>query len=210
SRVMEGSEDIQRLIETGKTRWNEALDHAIIKDGYIKSLSSNLNATWSAFETLASDLWATAINKNPNTFAIQVAYSSQNEQSTGSRSVDITELAQYKFDVKAMMGTILKKKFKFTDPLKIQSAYATMLPKKTDTSFLENSDLVLLAGVRHILLHKAGIIDEQFVAFTKSTLPIGTAFPVDEAIMYQSINAVIETSRVLLRTILDHFEQETK
>jgi hypothetical protein len=191
--------DPKKYLTLSKNDWQHALTYPTVKNGYDQLLLQTVAGTWTAFETLSIDLWEQAVNDNPLTLAKR-AVSSKPDDSEFGKAVNWDKILSLDFEIKNRIGTLMKSKFKYSDPEKILKAYSSIGDEKS-FSFLASESLILLAQLRHIILHNKGIADARFKAETRSELEVGTLYPVNENLIYQFINEVISTGRQLLREV---------
>jgi hypothetical protein len=132
-------------------------------------LSAQIVNSWTAFETLAGDLWEAALNSHPHGLS---DLKGKNVQ--GEKTVQIGLLQKYSFDVSKQMGTLLKENEKRTfDSLEdirenYKLAFYTDDAKITET--LSDDLLDTLSTVRNLLVHRGGAVDERYLRRTKSLL----------------------------------------
>jgi hypothetical protein len=84
------------------------------------------------------------------------------------KQISIGLLAKHGFDLRGCLGTLLKPKFDLTSLTNIRTAYEAAFGKckQLDDMFSER-DLHLLEASRHVIVHRAGVVDAEFVARTK-------------------------------------------
>jgi len=130
---------------------------------------------WTAFETVARDAWASAINSAPISTAHRVFKSLEDDEGgIGKKSIEIGTLAKYGFDLRGRLGGILQEKFHFSSIEGIAKAYRSAFPdNKTFLSIFENRDLKSVEQTRHLITHNAGIIDEIYKKRSGSDQNVG-------------------------------------
>jgi hypothetical protein len=181
---------------------------------YLKTLmQSQLVAAWTAFETLAGDLWVAAVNLQPMYLASLTGTRSRIEKQLHgkpkekSKSTDATKPAaqgndapemdantlcdtisdqivtlglmskvtQGKFNLGDKMGTLLReaKRVEFVTLTSIREAYSRAFSEragrrvrqervKNIDNALARKELDALSAVRNLIVHKAGIADDQY------------------------------------------------
>jgi hypothetical protein len=83
--------------------------------------------------------------------------------------------ARHGFDLRHCLGTVLKSKFDFTSVSGIQKAYKVFVPNDEFIErLLADPELGELEATRHVIVHRAGKVDEEYRRRTKSKLPVGT------------------------------------
>lgn len=165
------------------------------KAKFASLMASQVILTWTAFETLAGDLWAAAINDCPYQLAKlggnrqrisdMVAAKSdaqrqriKDEKPEGDqgRQVDLNRIAaltQDRYDLSLKMGALLKERMKFTTLDGIREAYSEAFikrhaPTEKIDSALSSTGLDVLGAVRNLLVHQGGVVDEEYLEASKA------------------------------------------
>lgn len=163
---------------------------------------------WTAFETLARDTWITAIDAGPVSIAQRTFRSlDDNEVDDGIRkkSIEVGILAKHGFDLRGRIGSILQDKFHFSSIEGISKAYHAAFPNEgAFLATLENDDLKSTEQVRHLITHKAGIIDDKYKKRTGTNQNIGEELVVTGAQVSRFGQAVVEIGISLL-VFVDNF-----
>lgn len=122
---------------------------------------------WTAFECLATDLWATSLNRaTPLGHRILSSISGEDAEKSGlsRRHIEVGLAARYGFDLRRHLGTILKSKFDFRSCDGIQSAYKQAFGNCGKPP--EWATLKELEQVRHLIVHRGGVVDSKFAKVT--------------------------------------------
>jgi hypothetical protein len=153
-------------------------------------LSSFIIGSWTAFETMAGDLWEIALNLNPGGLAHLSGTASRlrkNEKAplgstkspkveNQSKSVELNLIQFHKFDLRHKMGTILRNRYEFSRLSQIREAYAAAFDKdhnQIDATLKDNA-LDALSVVRNVLVHKAGKPDDEYLRRAKNLKNVPT------------------------------------
>lgn len=148
----------------------------VMLSGAREQFASHITATWTIFETLAGDLWEAAINGHPSGLSgLHGKTSSSSGQSEG-RSIPLSQVERYGYDMTNVIGTVLKEKFNFTVLDSIRDAYSMAF---------------------HKIVHKAGAIYLRYYNETKNlTLApkgqIGERITLDSEIVAILVNGGLE------------------
>jgi len=137
------------------------------------SLRASVCSVWTSFEVLAVDLWEECVNKDPENFARKA---SKEKQGVSERQISVDDLRRYKYDLSSRMGTLLKDKFHFSSVSGIEKAYVCLFGKERVQKIWTpemRSALLNLEKCRHLIQHRAGVIDLQFLNATKRTDTVG-------------------------------------
>ena len=133
--------------------------------------------TWTAFECLAGDLWANSLNQGTTALAQRVL-SSLPSEADGSglsrRQIEVGLAARYNFDLRRSLGTILRPKFDFTSFDGIASAFEQAFGRCEALQKREGR-LKELEQVRHLIVHRGGIVDDKFLKISKLKVRRNTA-----------------------------------
>jgi len=162
--------------------------------------------TWTAFETMAGDLWVATVNANPRLLArlagtekrihkqakaaLQKDSGDAGKQEAGmgvpvQRLHDITN---GKYNISNVMGELLKSKVSFTTLWDIRRAYSVAFDERTVDRRVVNAvdgaladgSLDALAAVRNVIVHKAGVCDAEYVKRVAVAQKAGVAIPLLE------------------------------
>jgi hypothetical protein len=149
-----------------------------VDEGVEAWLSAQIVTSWTAFETLAGDLWEAALNSHPHGLS-----ELKGEKAQGEKTVQISLLRKYSFDVSKRMGTLLKEKRNFDGLEGFREYYklAFYTDDATITEILSNDLLDTLSTVRNLLVHRGGVVDERYLRRTKS-LPLAPKAKIGERI----------------------------
>jgi hypothetical protein len=148
-----------------------------VTDGMQSLFSSVLIGAWTAFEALATDLWIKAVNQRPMSLGLKAIKAPRRQQSEAEteaepkqkpQTVKVDMLAKYEFDLKDRLGYILwrERQFDFNTLAAIRYAYKVVFGKDGESWFsgdLYEKYLPTLEALRHVLVHRAGRIDQFFL-----------------------------------------------
>ena len=145
-------------------------------------LSAFVVGTWTAFETLAGDLWEAALNLHPHKLADLKGSQKRiirkvggKPESTPQREltaraeegkvVALQYLQKYNYDLSSKMGTALKDRFRFDTLESLRIAYAAAFCQDYDRidDLLANKEIDALALIRNLLVHKGGVADQRYL-----------------------------------------------
>lgn len=162
-------EIIDKAIKDGGESFSELMERAPFYESYRSLLYAGIVFTWCSFEVCMKDLWETALNTG-NKLVMKTTLSNvsnidriNNFSGIQGKSINLDYLAQYNYNVANKLGSILVNKFDFSSVYGIKQAYSCAFPRSTAIKeALENKELVQLEARRHIIVHKAGVIDDAF------------------------------------------------
>jgi len=129
---------------------------------------------WSAVEVLARDSFVFLLNRRP-ILAEKLLAEQANRKRFSVDRIDWQTLAAYGYDLSENLGTFLISKADLTSVPAIRDAYGALFPKATELGRkLADTRLWILCQKRNLIVHRRGIIDQQYLANTSDTLPLGT------------------------------------
>jgi hypothetical protein len=129
--------------------------------------------SWTAFETLAGDLWEQCLNARPRLGFVALdaepapADDDAIKETKRDRkfSIPINLLRQWNYNVRNRMGSLVRSKWIFTRRREALDAYVKAFGKTERQRFetiFESDGLKWLAATRHCLVHRGGIADPDF------------------------------------------------
>jgi hypothetical protein len=225
------AQDRQNAMISGKSQLRVWLLHRPeIQLGMEAIFSSQIVSLWTSIETLLGDLWEVSVNIHPSILCNlrgvpkRIArlldqskpYKQQQkidvEQTDSGRSVrvgDLGRVSRGSYDLSALMGTVLRDNFSFIRLEGIREAYSVAFSKNSTgiDAALASKSIDTVNIVRNVLVHSAGLADEEFVTRASSTslpkLKIGDAFPLSGAIYQDIMNPAIRTTSKIITSVDD-------
>lgn len=128
---------------------------------------------WSAVEVLVRDSFVFLLNRRPK-LAEQLLAEQANRKRFSVDRIDWQTLAAYGYDLSESLGTFLISKADLTSVPAIRDAYGALFPTATELGRkLADRRLWDLCQKRNLIVHRRGIVDQQYLANTSDTLPLG-------------------------------------
>jgi hypothetical protein len=198
------------------------------------AISAQIIGAWTAFEALAGDLWEVALNLHPRKLASLVGKSKRiaqtagrdkwsdddDESEDGETSPDkqgdekvvplkrIHDITFGTFNLEQRMGTLLKKRFKFTSLHGIRKAYSSAFAERKDLidKALSRKSLDAISLVRNLLVHKGGRADDAYLREAKGVpgtpeLTAGQEIKLTGGVSHALINPAILAGVDLLKAV---------
>jgi hypothetical protein len=125
---------------------------------------------WTAYECLAGDLWAASVNQATTLgHHLLSSIGSDDKENLGlsRRQIDVGLAARYGFDLRHSLGTILKPKFDFRSFSGIEDAYNQAFGACGKPLEEYRITLKELEQIRHLIVHRGGVVDERFAQVSK-------------------------------------------
>lgn len=176
-----------------------------IRDPLRTLLLHSLLASWTAFECLIKDVWIQCLNTFPNECA-QPTFSTLTDREfidgINMKAIQVGLLAKYEFDVSNCLGTLLAPKFDFTSLKGMQKAYEAAFKNLLDVEkIFTDTHLVRLEATRHLMVHRGGVVDNEYLEKTGENVEIGSLVPIDEASSVLYFNTVSKNGCLLLSNL---------
>lgn len=128
---------------------------------------------WSAVEVFARDTFVYLLNRRPR-LAEQLLAEQANRKRFSTDRVDWQTLAAYEYNLSQNLGTFLISKADLTNVPAIRDTYGALFPLATELAkTLADRRLWDLCQKRNLIVHKRGIVDQQYLSSTGDSLPIG-------------------------------------
>jgi hypothetical protein len=140
-------------------------------------VSSSILGCWTAFETMAADLWEAALNTHPHGLAelkgkrkrMFVGSGDADDDDTAtapgeSRSVSLALIHRHDFEIRNRMGSILRATQRFDHLAGMREAYGLAFHKNFAAIqvALQNEALDGLNAVRNLIVHRNGVVDSTY------------------------------------------------
>ena len=195
------------------------------------TLSSGHIMLWTAFETLATDLWIGAVNARPTSLGERAllapkAVRNQAEplhperrpavENEERRSIRLEVLRKYGFNISASIGQIVyrSRKFNFNQLQGIRTAYAAVFGNDAGAIIKNYPQLSALEAARNVLVHRGGIVDKAFLERVRKDkslgcLAEGARLPVTCEMFAQFLSTTMPCARDLLSFVDNRLQEAT-
>lgn len=177
--------------------------------GLTAILANALINSWTALETLYADLWEDTLNAYPQQLSklSGKAGGEKKEDKEQNKKIDLDLIHKHNFDLSTSMGTILKDRYTFSIFRDVKRAYRDAFAK--DYPALEPAfsvEVDALEAARNLLVHRAGRIDDKFLARSSvaTVLPglnPGDELWVDGRMAAKFLDATISSGIHLIQTV---------
>ncbi len=165
------------ILDEAELRFEEFAKNPNVESSLRILLYAAISASWATLESLSKDLWIAALNARPTELAqgtFRHLPESLGEGDLTKKHVPVGLLARYGFDVRDKLGTILSARFDFTSYIGIRTAYTAVFGDKPALrTIFEDPAPQALEAVRHLIVHRAGHVDDEYIRRTGEQAPIG-------------------------------------
>jgi hypothetical protein len=163
---------------------------------------------WSAVECALKDAWINAVNIQPIPLgqrSIAGIPSGTAPVGITSKQVSVGLLAKHGFDLRDKIGTIVSERYDFTSVNGICEAYCAILDRREVVeAILLSQNLRRLEAIRHLIAHRAGLVDEQFLGRTGDQHPVGLPLVLGAEVLCPLIDSAIVATTKILEQVDDH------
>lgn len=151
-----------RILETA-TRSDKVMDQLKL----LKQQSIIL--IWSAYETFSRDVFVSALNGQHDLYEL-ILKSPLKEKFAGNQVFSYSALAKHGLNIETKLGVLLAEGKDFSSPAFLRTLFAQIFPSNESGQelkhSLESEVLWKLGHRRHLVAHRAGLVDSQYMAQT--------------------------------------------
>jgi hypothetical protein len=178
------------------------IDHPLVSMASKELMRQSVVLAWIAFEALATDLFVLALNSAPD-LTIRVLRDEQCKKRFQLR--DITRIIeQHGFELSNRMGDVLKSLGNLDDPETIKAVFQVICPNNEPLRIaLAQPDLWKLYQRRNLLVHRAGVVDNQFLEKTGEQFGVGTKLPVVSEDVSRFLNLVRGVGKEMITAVAE-------
>ena len=127
-----------------------------------------------------------------------------------AKNISVGFLARHGFDLRNKLGSVLKPKFGFTSVSGILKAYQAAFGKISDIEdVLNDSKLSDLETTRNLIVHRPGLVDDEFKNRTGTTLKIGDPLIVSREQLKSLPDKAIEAGSVIFESVEGYLSSKT-
>lgn len=166
-------------------------------------LLQGLVLTWSAFEVLARDLFVTYVNSNPAAITVLLSNPSSKKRFDAAK-LPLEVLSEHGFDLSQKMGTVLASQNDLGDFVTIKTVYLALFAENEALRpFLEDRRMWNIAQRRHLIVHRRGVVDADFLKNSSESLAIGTKLRVTPTELEEAMRVIRDCGGALLSALLE-------
>lgn len=187
---------------------DDVLDRLMVLQGEPESLAAARELTrqgivlvWSAVEVLTRDCFVFLLNHNPS-LAEQLLAEQTNRKRFSVDKVDWKTLVSYSYDLSENLGTFLISQADLTSVPAIRDAYGALFPNAINLKVkLGDSRLWSLCQKRNLIVHRRGIVDQQYLVNTNDKLPLGANLWISPTEVEDLLEASLDTGTELISVV---------
>jgi hypothetical protein len=126
-------------------------------DGIEAALAAMIMTAYATFETLATDLWVSSVNRH-------TALANNWVEKNQGKQLTLKDMAGHGWNLSNRVGTLLhqSRRITFESLNEIRSAYSQAFKGELDSVFESHLNLVKAEKTRHLFAHRGGLIDRKF------------------------------------------------
>jgi hypothetical protein len=184
---------LDRLLSLTKDAESLAAARELMRQGVV--------LTWSALEVLARDLFILLLNTKP-ALSTELLATPSNRKRFSPERIDWSVLASHDFDLSSRLGTYFISKADLTSMTSIRDIYAALLPNALDLQrALADQGLWMLQQKRNLIVHKRGVVDQQYLSSTGDLRALGSTLTVLPKELEELHDAVLIAGTELTRQV---------
>ncbi len=156
---------------------------------------------WSAFEILFRDTFELHLNLNPRKAAL-LAENVYTRKRFQVEKISLDTLVEHEFDFSERMGTVVFGQQDFSDLPTIKSACFVLFGSSAElVKCLNDPGLWLVYQRRHLLVHRRGIADKNYIDNTRDDIPLGSRLEVSPKDLEEHLKSVLNAGEALLHCL---------
>lgn len=197
-------ETIRRWSDQILTELEQSLEREDLARAASELLRQGAIALWGALEVLAQDIFVTVLNTNP-TSAVKLLTHDRTKQLFQLKAIPLDTLSTYDFDVSRSFGNILMR-YRTVDTIPVMKAvFGVLFPQSGKLrEALEQRDLWILNQRRHLIVHRRGVIDADYISKTGDSLALGTELLISPDDLERYLHVTIDAGLELIAEALNH------
>lgn len=195
-----------------------------VGSGMQSLFSAVIIGAWTAFESLATDLWIEAVNLRPKSLGLRALRTCRRQRAAPELdatqqkaakpripTVTVEMLDKYDFDLKGRIGYVLwyEREFDFNTLKAIQQSYKLVFGKDCESWFVDDlyqKQLPLLEAHRHVFVHRGGKVDQFFIDRVEhipslALLSKGTPIHIESDVAKGYVQLATDCSTLLLNKV---------
>lgn len=158
---------------------------------------------WGSFEVCAKDSVAALLNARPS-LTILLQNDPRTKRVIDAKSIGLQVLEEYGFDLSSRMGEWYTRSAPTWTLQTVRDTFSVLCPdSKALHEALGSEDLWILGMRRHLIVHSAGTVDEQYKRLTGDALPIGSKVEVQPLRFRTYSELVVNAAALLLKATSD-------
>jgi hypothetical protein len=161
-------------------------------------------AVWGSLEVLAQDIFVALLNSNPTT-AVELLTHERTKQLFQLKAIPLETLSTYDFDLSGSFGDILIR-YRNVDTIPVMKAvFGVLLWKSEDLrTTLDNKDLWILNQRRHLIVHRRGIVDAEYLSKTGEAFALGSELVISPDDLERYLSLTSEAGLQLINAACIH------
>ena len=141
------------------------------------------------------------LNRDPVKVRVLISHPTTRKRFEAER-LPLDTLVEYGFDLSSRLGTVLVAQQEFSDLPTIKAVFAVLFPGNTAlTQALNERDLWTLYQRRHLIVHRRGVMDRDYVDATGEAHEIGARLAVTPREFETAAGAVVAAGTEVARSL---------
>jgi len=190
----------------------DKVESLIQDDNFLKTAQELLRQstvlTWGALEVLSEDLFATLLNNRTNLIT-RLREDEGAKKLFGFKNITFGTLESYGYDLSKNLGNVLLEIHSVDTIPIMRTVFAALFNgESTVLSALGNNRLYELNQRRHLIVHRLGIIDDEYIIRTNADLEVGSPLIIKTSDIARYIDCVRDAGIALLQAASSALEDK--
>ena len=157
--------------------------------------------TWSAIEVLARDAFVYLLDSKP-AYAELLLADPANRKRFSTERIEWHTLATFGYDLSSSLGSYLISKSDLKSVLAIRGAYGALFPAAAELQrLLGDRRFWNLSHKRNLIVHKRGIVDQQYLDATGDKLVVGDTIWVEPGEVEDLLETTLKVGLEIVRQV---------
>ena len=168
-----------------------ALEEGVFAEGASELLRQCTVLAWSALEVLAQEVFTEILNASPM-LATRLYADETTKRLFPWKSIIFENLMKHDFDLSRKMGQVLLE-LRAVDTVPVMRAvFSALFPNADDLrEAFGDKSLWILNQRRHLIVHKRGVVDREYLDKTGADLQVGQQLRVSTSDLEQHLDVVV-------------------
>jgi len=177
----------------------ETSDH--LKIAIAELLNQGEVLIWGALEVLSRELIKTFLNKNPS-LVTEILTNTKLKSKFNIKAIPIEILSDFSFDISKKMGEIVIMNNDLSNYSILQEMYRSIFKNARITRTIKSKDIYYLNQIRHLIVHRRGIIDQQFLDSTECKSKVGEKIILKPKEVIDDLSTVLKTGQIIMEELI--------
>ncbi len=193
-------EGLDRWLDEAATRLLNQFGSSEIKQASEELLRQSVVSVWGSFEVFSGDCATSLINSSPK-LGIALIKSEKTRKLFGQiSSISLEDLANFDFNLTGKLGDLILASRRIDALAAIREVFTVLAPQNESLNRgLKSPLLWMLNQRRHLIVHRRGVVDGDYLSQTSDSLEIGEQLQIRSNDIVEYLGCVRDISIELLQ-----------